>query len=330
MATAVQSEAKGHELDLLLQAILQADKIATHRRPDMDALMALCLVQLVRKQHHKPLKREDIVFLNASVTGVEKGILAVDMDKGYGLHPFGEGLAIKATENASACLSLLPLLDEGDQSILYAPVSAISDADLKGKNIYEVLLRREDRHGMSAWNNLHLRNQAKSMSRWDVYHSLMLSLSDEEVLDIFCIDVDNMLRRGRERMEAKQLASEAEYLCDGKLAILPFNAHQATSTAAFNRGAEVVLFSGKGSYKDEYRLGLAKSHSSKLDLYQIFWGHMNCVYPDIWLHPDGFMLGWTGKGPLICKREEFEKKREEFKAIVLFSLSRYFKRDQGR
>jgi hypothetical protein len=171
-------------------------------------------------------------------------------------------------------------------------------------------------NGKTAWEDLHTRNLSLSSTMWTVHQSLAKRLSDRGLCEVFCHVFDGMIDKGRERRQGEKSAADAQYILGGKVAILPHNAPETTSSFAYQRGAHIVIFSAEMG-GNRYILGTSRNpRHREIDLSKVLTG--NLKFPeqyqkDLFIHEDGFMAGWTAKAPLICQYPgEFEKVKERF------------------
>jgi hypothetical protein len=283
------------------EAVLNATKLATHLRPDLDALLSIWICQRIRSAFgSRPIP---VLFIPANVEGVEEGILAVDIGSGRGLEPFGEGLAIKRSAlKGSACMALYRALPDFEKDILEAETTAISTSDEKGENVHSRALRQTQ-----VWSDVKIRNQLLTTNIWTVIRRLRYTYSDQKLLEWAMAHFDGAMIEGTRKAEGEKAASRAIYI--GPLALLPHNAPPESTKFAFQRGAEVVFFSSSLG-GDRWTLGLArnpKAMSPRSDLRQL---GLEEILPGIRVHQDGFAAGWVAKGPLTCLKSEFDRKRE--------------------
>lgn len=293
------------------RVVCLAKKLATHLRPDLDAILSVWICQRVRK--HSNLPPLELAFLASSVTSVESDTFAVDMGIGKGVQRFGNGRSIKRSAiKGSSSMALFRALPESDRNLLETLVQTISDKSEKGENIHALTLR--DSYlpdGTSRWEQLPLRHQITSTTMWAMHEDMCNVADDKELLKIWSLVFDGVLAAGLKRREAKQASGNADFRFESVLAILPHNAPQETSKMVYAKGAQIALFS---SYlgADLWTLGISRRRSDDarfLDFHENQQTLKKYV-PDIFVHPGGFMAGWTIKSPLSCSADDFRFKRE--------------------
>jgi len=297
-----------------------ATTLVTHLRPDLDALLAVWMFQRLR--HHAGMSQAKVLFIPANAKGVRNGTLAVDMGNGKGVRPFGNGHCLKWSahpEGGSASMAVWRALPLEDRNIFEHLVKAISDADHKGENVHRTIVNKS----ASAVLSESVKNQVQSTNLWTVHQSVMNIATDEELWRMFSSFFDGYLMTGMMEREASSLAGQAEILCDGVLAVLPHNSPPPTSRLVFERGPKLAVFSSEiGSGR--WTLGVSRSvkHSASYINLAQFQDDITEMVPGIYIHPGGFFAGWTAAAPLICKMEDFEKKKEDLiRAMVMVVTS---------
>jgi hypothetical protein len=295
---------RGGEVGEIENVVRRSVKIATHLRPDLDAIFAVWVCQRIRSQNGLlPLK---VLFIPANTQGVESGILAVDIGPDKGLRQFGQGYCLKRSAlGGSASMAVYRALNEEDRYILESVAKAISDADETGDTIHTQILK-----STGNWGNLQVRNGVMATTLWSVFHAMSNQMRDQDLLQSWTNVFEGMMIGGQDRLRASSAVRKAELHHEGLLAVLPHGAPRATSRAAYERGAVVVLFSSKLG-GDRWTLGLSKKagDTSRLNLSE-GKAEFERVLPGIFVKPEGFMLGWTSKAPLVCTQEQFLTKRE--------------------
>jgi hypothetical protein len=290
------------------RAVCNAKVVATHIRPDINALLTVWIAQRLRR--HAGLSPAGVAFIPASTTNVDEGTFAVDVGYGKGIVKCGKGWSLKRSDiKGSACMALYRALPDDDREAVEALVQAISEADEEGDNIHTMLLK-EEFHGIRKWDNLQLRRRVLATTMWSVYHSLYHVMQDAELLAFWSRIFDGLLVSAIKEKEAAHASAVAEYKWGGLLAVLPHNAPLQSSRAAYENGALLALFSsnlGNGRWV----LGLARKPGEEaryidLDKYK---NELKQYVPDLFIHKAGWMAGWTVKAPLVCSEREFTQKR---------------------
>lgn len=290
------------------RTVVSAKTLATHIRPDLNALLSVWICQRIRRQEGIPLA--EIAFVPASTTQVPKGTFAVDVGYGRGIVKCGEGWSLKRSSiKGSSCMALYRVLPDEDRNALEPLVQAISDADEEGDNVHTTLLK-EEVHGTRKWDNTVLRKKVLATTMWSVYHNLYQVMTDVDLLEFWEPVFDGLLLSSIKEKEAAHASAIAEYRFGGRLAVLPHDAPLLSSRAAYENGALLTLFSsnlGNGRWV----LGLSRKPGEEarfidLDKYRRELKH---YLPDMFIHPGGWMAGWTVKAPLVCSEREFNSKR---------------------
>ena len=209
-------------------------------------------------------------------------------------------------------MALYRALPEDDRAVLDTVVQTVSDTVEKEENIHELTLQEATLpDGTSKWDQLFLRHQITSTTMWAVFDSMANVIDDPELVKIWGIFFDGVLAAGLKKREARQAIAHVSYRFDGALAILPHNAPQETSKIAYGKGAKLIVFS---SYLGDgcWTLGVSRRRlgSSLLIDFQEHQQLLRSYLPCIFIHPGGYMAGWTSKSPLCCSAEEFGQKRE--------------------
>ena len=290
--------------------------LVTHLRPDLDALLAVWMCQRLR--HHAGISPAKVLFVPANVRGVEEGVLAVDMGTSKGVRSFGKGHCLKWSahpEGGSSCMAVWRALPEDELHIFENMVRAVSDADQRGENIHRIISKK----GMgAAMLNESARNQVLATNIWTMHQAMMSVHSDEQLWSIWSTVFDGILVSGLLVRQAEQYASRSNMLCQGLLAVLPHNAPLPTSRFVFDRGAKLAVFSSEiGS--DRWTLGVTRSASQSAMFINLakYQDEITALIPGIYIHPSGYLAGWTATAPLFASREEFEKKRADLiRAVV--------------
>jgi hypothetical protein len=291
--------------------VCQAKRLATHLRPDLDAALAIWICQRIRRQASVP--PAEVIFLPSSSTSVDIGVLGISLGQGKGLQRFGPGRTIRRSAiRGSAAMAVFRALPDEDRSILEPIVQAISDANEKGDNIHSQNLQESYYpDGTKRWDNEALRRQVMSTTIWAIAEDLSYVAADQDILKIWGTVFDGMLAAGLKRREAVHASDQADYRYKGVLAILPHNAPMQTSKEAFHKGAKVVLFS---SYigGDQWVLGISRKSGdeSRFIDFHDYQDILKKWLPDIFIHPGGYMAGWTIKAPLVCSADEFQYRRQ--------------------
>lgn len=293
------------------RVVCLASKLATHLRPDLDAVLAIWICQRIRKQSKK--SPAEVVFIPASTTSVDSGTLALNMGIGKGVQRFGNGRSIKRSAiKGSVSMALYRALPDDDRALLDTIVQTISDAVEKGENIHTLNLQDSTfPDGTSRWDQLLLRHQITSTTMWAVFDNMATVIEDRDLVHIWGLVFDGILAAGLKKREAKQASGNVEFRFDGTLAILPHNAPQDTTKIIFGKGAKIAIFS---SYlgADTWTLGVSRRRGDEaryIDLHD-YQSTLKKYVPEIFVHPGGFMAGWTIKSPLRCSAEDFRDKRE--------------------
>jgi hypothetical protein len=293
------------------RVVCQCRKLATHLRPDLDATLAIWMCQRIRKNVN--LQTVEVIFIPSSTTSVDNGIFAVDLGLGRGVQRFGHGRSLKRSSiKGSAAMAVSKALPEADRIVLDPLVQAISDANEKGDNIHVLTLQDSTfPDGTKRWDHSPLRHQIVNTTMWAIFDDLLYVADDQEVLRIWSLVFDGILAEGLKKREALQASDNAELRFNGVMAILPHNAPQQTSKAVYGRGAKIAVFS---SYLggDRWTLGVSRKSGDDARFIDFHDNqHILKKYvPDLFIHPGGFMAGWTIKSPLVCSADDFKFKRE--------------------
>ena len=309
------------EAATIARVACSATTLATHLRPDLDALLAVWLCQRLRcNSGMSPAK---VLFVPANVRGVEEGVLAVDVGTGKGVRPFGKGHCLKWSshpEGGASCMAVWRTLPEDERKHFDSEVRAVSDADQGGENVHRLVLKK----GRSPlWHNEDIKNQVLTTNMWAMHQALMNVKSDEELLSFWSSVFDGMLVSGQLLRQAEEFASDLQLMCGGLLAVLPHNAPPPTSKLAFDRGAKIAVFSSEIGH-NQWTLGVTRSASHTAGFINLaeFKDEITALVPGIYVHPNGYMAGWTATAPLYAQREEFEKKRTDLvRAVVQLTNS---------
>lgn len=322
MSSPHEATSEQEEIWLLKELIGACVKLATHIRPDLDAIFSVLMCQRLRKT--LDLDPVEVLFIPANTKGIEQGIFAVDVGRGKGVVPYGEGYAIKQSAvGGSATLAIFRCLPPLEQSILGPLAHAISYADEKGENVHSVSLKRYS-------NNSDTRSQVVNSNDWYTHRVLAHVLNDRQLLHWWEAKFDGMIEDGLKQMAGAKAAAEADFRLDGQLAILPYGAPSSASAYAYQKGAKVVLFSAPLG-GDRWTLGLVRNPTpvgGPIDL-NVLRPILTELFPDIYIHPVGFMAGWTAKGPLIRSQRQYEKMREHFIGVVTEGLRATLGDDEG-
>ena len=329
MATTAQTVAKvledTDEPGGIVRVACSASILATHLRPDLDALLGLWMCQRLR--HNAGMSAAKIIFVPANVRGVADGTLAVDIGMGRGIRPFGRGHCLKWSahpDGGSASMAVWRALPEDERSYFAALAQAISDADQGGENIHRTVLKKGAvlKHGRGVatlWNNPIIRNQVLDTNMWSMHQAMMNVHDDRSMARTWFAVFDGILSSGMQWQHAHAVAEEATVLLDGTVAILPHNSPLPTSKVVFDRGIKLAVFSseiGTGAWT----LGVTRSASREaisfinLAKYQ---DEITGLVPGIYIHPSGFLAGWTATAPLLASCDEFEKRRKALIQAVI-------------
>lgn len=300
----------------ITRAACTATILATHLRPDLDALLALWMCQRVR--YHSGLSPATVLFLPANVRGVVEGVLSVDMGTGKGIRVFGKGHCLKWSahpEGGASSMAVWRALPGDERPLIEHVVRAISDADQCGENVHRIISKKS-RGAISMGESA--RNQVMATNMWSMHQALMSVKRDSELLDTWSSVFDGIVMSGKLLKQAERYAEQANFLCEGTLAILPHNAPMPTSRVVFDKGAKLAVFSSELG-DDKWTLGVTRSASQSavfINLAQ-FQDEITALVPSIYIHPSGYLAGWTATAPLSAPRAEFEKKRTDLiRAIV--------------
>lgn len=209
-------------------------------------------------------------------------------------------------------MAVFRALSEEDRNLIEPIVQAISDADEKGDNLHTLTLQESVYpDGTKHWDNVILRTQIMATNMWSMFEDLSYVCWDKALVDIWFQVFDGILAAGLKRREAIQASKEADFRFEGILAILPHGAPQQTSKAVYQKGAKLVLFS---SYlgNDHWTLGISRKSGDDARFIDFHDGQeiLKRWVPDLFIHPGGFMAGWTIKSPLKCNTDEFKYKRQ--------------------
>lgn len=299
------------------RVVCNARRLATHLRPDLDACLAVWICQRIRRQNNLP--PAPVEFFPASTNSVAADILALDLGLGKGVQRFGHGRSIKRSSiKGTSSMAVFRALPDEDRMTIEPLVQAISDADEKGENIHTLTLQESTySDGTRKWDNSGLRAQITSTTMWAVYDCLSQVMDDAELLAAWGRVFDGVLATGVKRRETVQAASKTEFKFGGILAVLPHNAPQQTSQAVFKKGAKVVLFSAYLG-ADRWTLGLTRKSGEDARFIDFVENAplLKKYVPDVFVHPGGFMAGWTIKAPLVATADEFrDRKRALLEAI---------------
>lgn len=299
----------------LTQVIRSCTKIATHLRPDLDALLSLWLCQ--RHREVVGLKPAQLLFIKAGTESIEEGVLAVDVGVGAGLKRMGAGWSIKRSERGgSAAMAVYRTLTPDDRYLFQTVVEAISDAD-EGENVHKRWLKKT-----KAWKNRPVRNQVLTTSLWVAFGCASEILDDHALYKWFSCYLQGMVKSRDEKLLAEEAARQAQYMPSG-LAILPHNAPSKASNVAFKRGARLAFFSQEAG-GDRWILGITKSTHLDMpdEVMQELKHTISEVMPDAFIHEDLRTVGWVGKSPLVCSKREFEQRRTALLNAVIGVLER--------
>lgn len=292
------------------RVVCLAKKLATHLRPDLDAVLAIWICQRIRRQASIP--PAEVIFIPSSTSSAEAGTLAVDIGLGRGLQRFGFGRSLKRSSiKGSAAMALFRALPDDDRAMLESVVQAVSDADEKGENIHTLTLQESLYHdGTKRWDNKPLRNQILATNMWATFHNLSCVLKDVEILKYWSSVFDGIIAAGLKQREAVHASDQAEFMFGGLLAILPHGAPQETSRVVYQKGAKLVLFS---SYLggDRWTLGVSRKSGDDARFIDFLEQaqFLKKFVPDLFIHPGGFMAGWTVKSPMAGSADDFKTKK---------------------
>lgn len=296
--------------------VCSARTIATHVRPDLDAVLAVWICQRIRK--HAGLSPARVVFLPASETSIDGDVFAIAVGKGKGIVPCGSGKSLrKSSIGGSASMAVFRALSEADRDVLATVVQAISDEDETGTSIHVENLKTSGSKGEATrWESRHIREPIMATTIWSAFEFYSMAvLDDEKILETWSAVFDGLLASGLKKREADHASSQAELKFNGRLAILPHGAPQEATKLAFKSGALVVVFSSFLGH-DKWTLGVVKKTGEEarfIDFHD-YQTLLRKYVPDIFVHEGGFLAGWTVKAPLTCGASEF---RDRQSALIL-------------
>ena len=294
----------------IVRVACAASTLATHLRPDLDALLALWMCQRLRQ--YAGMSPAKVLFVPANVRGVEEGVLAVDMGTSKGVRTFGKGHCLKWSahpEGGSSSLAVWRAQPEDERPIFENLVKAISDADQRGENVHRIISKK----GMGATSlNETARGQILATNMWTMHQAMMAVSDDTQLWALWKTVFDGILTTGLMLKESENYAGRSNMLCKGVLAILPHNAPPPTSRIVFDRGAKLSVFSSELG-PSVWTLGVTRSASLSASFINLakFQEEITALVPGIYIHPSGYLAGWTATAPLFASREEFEKKRQD-------------------
>jgi hypothetical protein len=292
-----------------------AASIATHLRPDLDALLGVWMLQRIRAR--SGISPAEVLFVSANVKGVGRDVLAVDIGNGKGIRAFGEGNCLKWSahpDGGASSMAVWRALPEDDQLILEHLVRAISDADKSGENVHNILIKKVRSPSLSE----SVRAQVLGTNIWATHQALMLVSDDYQLLRFWSSVFDGVVSLGMQQRQAEEYAKKATFVGDGTIAVLPHNAPHLTGKLVLQKGAMLVVFSSELG-KNRWALGVIRSArraATFVDLAK-HQEEIMALVPDIYIHPSGHLAGWTATAPLCVPREEFEKKRSDLIRAVI-------------
>lgn len=317
MANQAQVLSDVDEPNRIVRVVHTASKIATHLRPDLDALLAVWMCQRLR--FTAGLSDAEVLFLPANAKSVDEDTFAVDMGTGKGLRPFGKGHCLKWSSHpngGSASMAFWRALPEDEQGFFKDLVFAISSADQGGENVHKILLKKGK--GSDA-----LRDQVMATNIWSIHTSLLNVLNDKKLLEFWSAVFDGTVAAGLQHQQAKHMAERTKFLLDGTLAIIPHDAPPPTSKMVFEKGARLAIFSSEIGPK-EWILGVTRSatHAASFINLAEYEGEILETVPGAYVHPAGFLVGWTATAPFRGTAEEFWKTRTDLQRVITSVLSK--------
>lgn len=292
------------------RVVCNARRFATHLRPDLDAVLAVWICQRIRR--HAGLPPAEVIFISASTNSVPLDVLAIDVGLGKGVQRFGHGRSIKRSSiRGSASMAVYRALPDEDRLIIEPLVFAISDADEKGDNVHWHNLQESVYpDGTRRWDNTQLRTRIVNTTMWAIFDDLAAVAEDAELLHTWSRIFDGALAQGVKKREAAHASEKAEFKFDGMLAVLPHNAPPQTSKEVFKKGAKMVVFSSHLG-GNLWTLGVSRKSGDDARQIDLIEGQsiLKRHLPGIFIHPGGFMAGWTIKAPLQASADDFRDMR---------------------
>jgi hypothetical protein len=300
----------------LLKRVLEAVVLVGHTNPDADCIMALVLANRVREAHK--VDRARITFSQVNVHSLEEYELGLDMgasgEAKYGIQPSDKGgHYLKAgSPSASAAAAIFTLLPENEQKVLGSLVKEISDRD------NQIPVTHPFYSGLLA-----LHSKAIGATVGGVKFNAYTLLKIYEIL------VGVVLKGLADTQRAEEAAIFIEWHCNNAIAVLPLDAPVQTTLEAWKHGARIVIFSSHREPHDDFSkgsgvLGVTRNkHLNEPNLGEVLEG----LFPEAYRHPDGFMMGWSGKAALPMSRKEFLKFRATFINKVLERLTEYLRKE---
>lgn len=311
-----------HEVIAIEQQVLNATKLVTHVRADLDALISLVLAQIFRDI--KGLEHLPVFFEPGGRMDFERGVLALDIGIARGLRSTQEGgFMIKSSSvGGSCCMAMLRLLPKTEQDILKTLVEEISltDEDQEGRNtVSRVVDINTD------WRNNQIKNALLCTSIFDVFQSLRDQCQDHELYEIVLKWIYGTLNRGMRRKEIRESNPwlGVNMAFGGRLAILPIGASIYQAKYLEKHGVEFTIH-GRGiiGKNNKWSLGLHKAQTSAADLIELF-GEKVIDLPGIYIGTR--FIGWTVKGgSLSCSEQQFRIMRDRLIAIAKEVLCGWF------
>lgn len=251
--------------------------IATHFRPDVDALLAVWAA--LRLHPNTPVE-----FVPTGLRAEEQheDVLYLDISSG-----------LKESNNLSAGAYMCTLLPAEEAEAM--------------REVGEYVTR----HDQGEWEDGERQIVAKVVSLVSIVNALKDSMNDAQLLDYICPIFDALLISGKLRLQAQQLAKSAEII--GKVAIVrqPEGSNLVFGVQRFLSPEIKVILTVIGNNMSALSLDSKESDLSRLQLPESPQPKVQTWF----LHPKGFLAQWgdvSGKGkpaeiPPPISAEEFAK-----------------------
>tara|TARA_Y100000034_G_scaffold135885_1_gene209616 strand:+ start:5437 stop:6390 length:954 start_codon:yes stop_codon:yes gene_type:complete len=265
----------------------------THLNPDMDSVLAVWAIQTLRKGAGvEPAKVE---FVPARYSDFSPERFGVDIGDGHSPHH------LKEFDDMSAGAFFVSLLDDEDSNAMLAVADAVSHADLGRGTPVSCLARQcgnpdpdlvDSAHATSLWSVL------GALVEYQRAIGASSKEASQEAMTIMGVLFDATLHDRRSIAGAKKAAEEADLSMHPKVAVLPHNAPQSTAQYL---PPEIwyTVFSGDVA-PGESTVGIARRMVSPQDV-PIPGDYSDIKRSGGYIHPKGFLVGWTRKSPYAGK-----------------------------